>query len=200
MPGGLRVGVGVGGGRRGGEKRRRRGCERRESSRPCVSHTRNANTKLLCSPFWPCDILSGGMVAPVPCVDGTHWHMHTCTWACSIDQHRPNNTFPWATNKLTRLIFRLLFAVAIAGPAALSSPLPGSGREIEGVIKSELRDLHPLTCGSVLSRLLLLPPHFLDISDHNVTTFSPCVAVLFVWTEPWPVVQFVGHLKIPNQC
>lgn len=90
------------------------------------------------------------------------------------------------------LIFRLLFAVAIAYPPAL---LPGSGREIEGVINSELRDLRPLTCGSVLSRLLLLPPHFLDISDRNVTTFSPRVAFLFVWTEPWPVVQFVGPFR-----
>lgn len=73
---------------------------------------------------------------------------------------------------------------SVAHPAALSSPLAGPDREIEGVINSELRDLHPLTCGSLLYRLLLLPPHFLDISCHNVTTFSLRVAFLFVRTEP----------------
>lgn len=157
----------------------------------------------LCSPFWACNIFSGGMVTPLLCVDATHWHKHTCTWACIIaaptNKHSHKQWLNSSVSLSWSLIFRLLFPVARARPGALSSPLPGSDRVLEGVINSELWDLHPLTCGSFLYRLLLLPPHLLDISDHNVTAFSLCVAFLFVWTEPWPVVQFVGHLKIPNQ-
>lgn len=39
---------------------------------PVLLRPETQNMKLLCSPFWPCNTLSGGMVAPVPCVDGTH--------------------------------------------------------------------------------------------------------------------------------
>lgn len=166
MPEGLRDGRG----RQGGEKQRRQGCERHESSRPCVSQTRNTNMKLLCLPFWPCNILSGGMVTPVSCVDGTHWHKHTCAWACTIAAPTNKHSHKQWINSYVSLKYELEANYQTSFPSSHStsscSLLPPPW--VRQRNKRSERDLHPLTCGSLLYRLLLLPPHFLDISDHNV--------------------------------
>lgn len=97
-------------------------------------------------------------------------HKHT------LKTHNEVTRVPALFPRSQSLIISFLFPVAEAKPAAPPRPpsfLPGSDREIEGVINSELRGCCPLTCGSLLHRLpppssssLHLPP--LTLSLHTI--------------------------------